>query len=80
MQAMATDTPVMVTMDGGKGLYRIGFAVRLQSSAKWLSFNSDAISGYRDEKSKQVVLETDYLPLHEKAAKIVRNQTEIIPN
>ena len=65
MQAMITDTPVMVTMDGGK-VY-IGSVIAVRKNAKWLSL-IPMRSGYRDEKSK-LVLETDYLPLHEKAAK-----------
>ena len=65
MQAMITDTPVMVTMDGGK-VY-IGLVIAVRKNAKWLSL-IPMRSGYRDEKSK-LVLETDYLPLHEKAAR-----------
>ena len=65
MQAMITDTPVMVTMDGGK-VY-IGLVIAVRKNAKWLSL-IPMHSGYRDEKSK-LVLETDYLPLHEKAAR-----------
>ena len=65
MQAMITDTPVMVTMDGGK-VY-IGSVIAVRKNAKWLSL-IPMRSGYRDEKSK-LVLDTNYLPLHEKAAK-----------
>ena len=65
MQATITNTPVMVTMDGGK-VY-IGLVIAVRKNAKWLSL-IPMHSGYRDEKSK-LVLETDYLPLHEKAAR-----------
>ena len=65
MQAVITGTPVMVTMDGGK-VY-IGSVIAVRKNAKWLSL-IPMRSGYRDEKSK-LVLETDYLPLHEEAAR-----------
>ena len=65
MQAVITGTPVMVTMDGGK-VY-IGLVIAVRKNAKWLSL-IPMRSGYRDEKSK-LVLDTDYLPFHEKTAR-----------
>ena len=68
MQALATNTQVMVTMDSGKVYAGLVVAARLQSSEKWLTL-FPTISGYRNEKSKQVFLETDYSLLREEAAK-----------
>ena len=65
MQATITGIPVMVTMDSGK-VY-IGSVIAIRKNAKWLSL-IPMRSGYRDEKSK-LVLDTNYLPFHEKAAR-----------